>query len=283
MDVVSVLRRHGIQPSKGLGQNFLIDERILDRILEASDVQAEDVVLEVGPGIGLLTRRLAERASQVVAVELDRKMVAVLGDSLKGFDNVHVITADILAIDPIHELLTALGLDRDTRLSYKVVANLPYYITSAVLRHLLAASQRPGEMVVMVQREVAERIVADPGKLSLLALSVQVYGQPRIVSRVPAESFYPKPKIDSAILHVAMHAEPRVAADMLPLFFRVARAAFGQKRKQIHNSLTHNLHLPREVILAALETADIAPQRRAQALVVEEWVALARALAAAVR
>ena len=277
VDVKALLRRYGIQPSKGLGQNFLVDESVADRIVAASDLEPHDVVLEVGPGTGLLTRRLADRVAQLVAVELDRKMVKVLADTLRGRDNVRVVQGDILQIDFVAELMAVLELQEAASLSYKVVADLPYYITSAVLRRLLSARVRATLLTLMVQREVAERIVSGPGSLSLLAISVQVYGQAELVCLVPARAFYPQPKVESAVLRVRLYEAPRVPEADLPRFFRVARAAFGQKRKQLHNSLTHNLHLPRERVLAALAVAGIDSRRRPQTLGIDEWAELARA------
>jgi 16S rRNA (adenine1518-N6/adenine1519-N6)-dimethyltransferase len=279
MDVHEILRRHQIRPSKGLGQNFITDTHTLERIVAIGDVRADDVVLEVGPGVGLLTGLLADRAAQVVAVELDRRMVAVLQDTLAGRDNVHIIEADILETDPVDALLAATGRGSDEMPPpYKVVANLPYYITSAVLRHMLEARARPTRMVLMVQREVARRIVEQPGQMSLLAVSVQVYGRPRIALRVPAGAFYPRPKVDSAVLDIAVYPQAMVPEDERGRFFRVVNAGFAQKRKQLHNSLTHGLHLSREEVLAGLSAAEIAPDRRPQTLSIEEWMRLSRAL-----
>lgn len=278
METWSLLKRYQLRPSKGLGQNFLVDERVLDRIVEASGVGAQDVVLEVGPGLGLLTRRLAQLAGQVVAVELDRKMMAVLRETCAGLPNVHLVEGDILRIDPVQTLRASLGLAEDAPLAYHVVANLPYYITSAALRHLLSATVRPQRLTLMVQYEVARRIVAPPGELSLLAISVQVYGAAEIVFRVPAGAFYPRPKVDSAVLRIHVHAQPRVPPEELGWFFQVVQAGFGQKRKQLHNSLAHNLRLPQDAVLQALAQAGLAAQRRPQTCTVEEWLALARAL-----
>ena len=197
LDPRAVLRRYGIRPSKGLGQNFLIQGSIMERTVEASDISSDDVVLEVGPGVGVLTRLLAERARHVVAVELDDRLIPVLESELGSCENVTIVHNDILAINP------AEIVPMDEGLHYKVVANLPYYITSAVLRHLLEAELVPEQLTVMVQREVAQRIVAVPGNMSLLALSVQVYGKPRLALHVPAAAFYPAPKVDSAVLVIA--------------------------------------------------------------------------------
>lgn len=280
LDVVSLLRRHNIRPSKGLAQNFLVDEKVRDRIMEVSRLQPGDVVLEIGPGLGLLTRRLAQRAATVVAVELDRRMLPVLAETLQGCQNTHIVQGDILETDPVAELARAMGTRDLTKLRYKVVANLPYYLTSRVLRHLLGARVRPEELVVMVQREVAERIVAAPGRMSLLAISVHVFGRPEIAGRVSASAFYPSPKVDSAILHIKVYPSPRIADGEMAPFFRVVRAGFAQRRKQLRNSLMHNLHINRESVLSALSRAGVGAHRRPQTLTLEEWARLARALAA---
>jgi len=281
MDVLAILGRYGIRPSKGLGQNFLLDQRVIDRIVQASEVGPQDNVLEVGPGVGILTERLAEQGANVVCVELDRKMVAILKETLQGRALVHIVEDDILRIDPVDTLTQILGLPNAEELQYKVVANLPYYITSAALRHLLTARVRPQILTVMVQKEVADRIVAEAGNLSLLAISVQVFGTPERICRVPAGAFYPRPQVDSAIVRVRMLPEPRVPHEELASFFRVVTAGFGQKRKQLHNSLSHNLSLEHNLVLSALGRAGISPDRRPQTCSIEEWAALARALAPA--
>ncbi len=278
MDVRGLLRRYDIRPSKGLGQNFLLDAQVMERILEASDLGPEDIVLEVGPGLGLLTRRLAEKAAAVVAVELDRKMLAILGDTLAATPNAHVVQGDILQVDPAATISRVLGLASGETPRYKVVANLPYYITSAALRHLLGGRARPKSLTVMVQQEVAERITAAPGKLSLLAISVQVYGQAALVYHVPAHAFYPPPKVNSAVLRIDVYAEPQVPEEEMERFFRVVHAGYAQKRKQLRNSLAHALHLEAETVLAALAEAGVSPERRPETLSIAEWQRLARNL-----
>ncbi len=274
METLDILRRYGLRPSKGLGQSFLIDRGVLERIVEASHLTPDDIVLEVGPGTGLLTHRLAQVARAVVAVELDRKMFPILEETLRDCRNVHLVQGDILAVDPVAEITKALGMAEASTLRYKVVANLPYYITSAVLRHLLAARVRPEQLLVMVQREVARRIVASPGELSLLAISVQAFGAPEIVGHVPARAFFPRPKVDSALLRVRVYEQPKVPPEVQERFFRLVHAGFSQKRKQLHNSLAHALCIPHESVLAALAEAGIAPDRRPQTLSIEEWLRL---------
>ena len=190
-----LLRQFGFKPKKRLGQHFLIDEAVLERILSAAEVSPGDIVVEIGPGLGVLTEGLAKRGARVIAVELDSKLVALLKKRLAAFPDVKIIRADILKVTPrqlLQDNLTASELVR----GYKVIANLPYYITSPVLRHFLEAQPRPSEMVVMVQKEVGEAIAATPGKMSLLSVKTQFYSKPAIISYVPAASFYPPPKVD---------------------------------------------------------------------------------------
>lgn len=263
-----LLRRYGIRAKKGLGQHFLVDPNVLDRILEAAEVTPRDTVIEVGPGLGLLTQALAAHAGRVIAVELDRRMVAVLGETLAGRSNVEIVPADILQVDPAQ---LAGG-------PYLVVANLPYYITSPILRHFLEAARPPTRLVIMVQKEVADRIVAKPGALSLLAVSVQVYGTPRIVAVVPPSAFLPAPDVASAVLRIDVHAEPLIAPQEREWFFKVVSAGFSQPRKQLHNALAQALWFPPGGAAAALEAAGIDPTRRAQTLSIAEWQRLARAI-----
>jgi 16S rRNA (adenine1518-N6/adenine1519-N6)-dimethyltransferase len=278
LTVKELLRRYGIHPSKGLGQSFLQEEWVLERILQASDLGPEDTVLEVGPGLGLMTRRLAEGSAAVVAVELDRKMLSVLAETLAGYPRAHIVQGDILQVDPVATITQALGLPSGHPLRYKVVANLPYYITSAALRHLLGAHPRPERLTVMVQREVAERIRAEPGNLSLLAISVQVYGTVELVCEVPARAFYPAPRVNSAVLRIDVHPQPRVPEQQMERFFRVVRAGFAQKRKKLRNSLAHNLGLRTEGVSAVLAGAGVSPHRRPETLSIEEWQRVAQDL-----
>ena len=278
MDVRSVLDQWGLQPSKGLGQNFLVDQTALEEIVAAAELTPADVVLEVGAGTGTLTERLARGAGRVVAVELDRRLMPVLRSVLAGCDNVTLIQGDILALDPAALIGAAGGQPSASSLRYKVVANLPYYVTSAVLRHLLEASLKPQRMVVTVQREVAERIVAGPGQMSLLAVSVQFYGRPRLLFRIKPGSFYPAPEVESAVVRIDLHAAPPMHVQDTAAFFRVVRAGFSQRRKQLRNALSAGLRRPPEEVAARLRAAGVDPRRRAQALGLEEWARVARAL-----
>lgn len=269
-DVMQWLRRLGIDPKRSLGQNFLIDATHLDRIVAAAELTADDTVLEIGPGPGTLTARLAAQAGAVVAVELDDRLIGLLRAHFAAAPHVRIVHADILAVDP--PALLPVGTAE-----YKVVANLPYYITSAVLRKLLEATPPPRLAVVMVQKEVAQRICAQPGDLSLLAVSVHYYAIPRMVHQVPAGAFYPRPQVDSAVLRLETRPAPAVDVPAA-CFFRVVRAGFGQKRKQLGNSLAAGLGLSKATVIAALRAAGIDPARRAETLGLNEWGALCHAL-----
>ncbi|HKZ86712.1 MAG TPA: rRNA adenine dimethyltransferase family protein [Anaerolineae bacterium] len=305
-DVRDLLARFNLRPRKSLGQNFLVDDAALDRIVAAADLTPEDTVLEIGPGLGTLTRRLARAAGQVISVELDQNLIPVLRHTLAGYSNVELVHGDILELDPASLVGESLRGQTDhpttrprdhaatrppdypttrppdhptTRLpDYKVVANLPYYITSAVIRHLLEAPARPSRLILTVQLEVAQRLIAGPGDMSLLAVGVQLYGAPTIVTRIKAGAFYPAPKVDSAVVRIEVHAQPPAEVRDVDYFFAVVRAGFGQKRKQLHNSLRIGLSLPAEVVEAALAKAGIDAKRRAETLTLDEWAALANAL-----
>ena len=265
LNVPGLLRTYHLQPKKGLGQNFLVDPAALRQVVEAAEIGPTDTVLEVGPGLGSLTRGLAQAAGRVVAVELDAELFPVLQHVLKGFSNVTLVEGDILALNPA-ELVGAPG--------YLAVANIPYYITSALIRHLLEASIKPARLVLTVQKEVAARLCAEPDDMNLLALSVQVYGAPRSVAAIPAAAFYPQPEVDSSIVRVDLFPQPVIHADQLDTFFRLARGAFGQKRKMLRNSLSAALNLPAAGVSVLLESAGIDPMRRAETLYLAEWRAL---------
>lgn len=269
-----LLRKYGLRPNKSLGQNFLVDDSALLKITEAAEIGAGEAVLEIGAGLGSLTRHLASAAGQVIAVELDEKLIPALNDVLTPFENVRVIHGDILDLSP--DQLTS-NFQPPTS-NYLVVANIPYYITSAIIRHLLEANSKPRRIVLTVQREVAQRICASPGKLSLLALSVQVYGEPKIVGRIPAGAFYPAPKVDSAVVRVELFPEPKIPDPFISLFFQLAKAGFGQKRKTLLNSLSAGMAWPKQETRGTLENVNIDPQRRAETLSLEEWGRLARAV-----
>jgi 16S rRNA (adenine1518-N6/adenine1519-N6)-dimethyltransferase len=265
-EVRRLLDRLGLRAKKSLGQHFLVDKRVLHRIVSAAELTSEDTVIEVGPGLGILTKELARRAGRVIAVEADPNLASVVREVVADID---IISADILQTDPAL-LLASSGVE-DASPSYKVVANIPYYITSPILRHFLEASLKPSLMVVMVQKEVGEAIVAQPGRMSLLAVSIQFYGQPAVVDHVPARSFYPPPKVDSVILQIKVHQQPPVSVPQANRFFDVVRAGFSAPRKQLRNALAQGLGIPPKEAANLLERALIDPQRRAETLHLEEW------------
>jgi len=245
---------------------------VLGLILDAAELDSTDTVVEVGPGLGVLTGELAARAGRVIAVELDDRMAEALEKSLVTVENVTVVNGDILKMSPAALVQEAVGAGGS--LDYKVVANLPYYITSLVLRHFLEAAAKPRSMVVMVQREVADVIAAGPGRMSLLSVSVQFYGKPEVVEYVPARCFYPAPEVDSAILKIGVYAEPGVAVSDVAGFFGLVRAGFSASRKQLANSLAQGLGKPKAEAMSLLEESGIEARRRAQTLSLEEWARL---------
>ncbi len=268
----NVLYAHDMRPNKSFGQNFLVDRAVLQRIVEAAEITPDDTVLEVGAGTGVLTRELAKWARRVVAVELERNMLELLAETTADFSNVELVARNLLYLDPVQ----VFGQE-----PYKLVANLPYYITAPTFRHFLESANPPRLIVVMVQYEVAQRIVAEPGDLSLLGISVQFYGRPKIVAQVPARAFYPAPKVDSAILRVDLNDAENAPHKALTqeerdTFFRVVQAGFSEKRKQLHNALAHGLHSKDENVRALLKAAGVDASRRAETLSIEEWLRIAK-------
>ncbi|MBC7264226.1 MAG: ribosomal RNA small subunit methyltransferase A [Chloroflexi bacterium] len=262
----------GFRPDKALGQNFLRDERLLPRILAAAEISPDDTIIEVGAGFGVLTRALAERARRVVAVEVDRRLIPILEHRLSDLTNVKLVHADVLSISPVALLAP------ESPPYYKVVANLPYYITSPTLRHFLESEQKPTRMVVMLQREVAERIIAKPGDMSLLAVSVQFYARPKIIAHISRHSFYPPPEVDSALVRLDLYETPPYDVPEPGIFFDIVRAGFGQRRKQLRNSLARGLGLTTEQVVKLLNNCGINPTHRAEDLSLDEWACLSRAL-----
>lgn len=261
----SLLYAHQMRPNKAFGQNFLVDRSVLQHIIGAAEINAGDQVLELGAGTGVLTRELAKHARRVVAVELERDMLSLLAETTRHFANVELVERNMLYVDPAG----VFGLE-----AYKLVANLPYYITAPTFRHFLESTNPPRLLVVMVQYEVAQRIVAEPGDLSLLGVSVQFYGKPKIIAHVPARAFYPAPKVDSAILRIDLKDEVPLTSNQRDSFFRLVQAGFSERRKQLHNSLAHGLHRKDAVVQAWLSAASIDPARRAETLSIEEWLQL---------
>jgi 16S rRNA (adenine1518-N6/adenine1519-N6)-dimethyltransferase len=266
LDIHRLLRKYGLRPDHSLGQNFLVDQTGLDKVISAAQIAPGEDVLEIGSGVGNLTRLLAEIARQVVAVEIDKQLIPPLREVLGEYQNVRIIEGDILKLNP-SELMASEP--------YLVVANIPYYITSALLRHLLETQTPPKRLVLTVQREVAERICASPNQMSLLALSVQVYGHPAIVARLPAGAFYPPPQVDSAVIRVDLHRETGMPPEQLDLFFRLAKAGFSQKRKTLRNTLSGGMAWNKKQSEAILTQAGIATNRRAETLSLDEWKTLA--------
>ncbi len=260
-----LLRTYGLQARKGLGQHFLVDSGAVDTILNTAQLTREETVVEVGPGLGVMTDELAKLAGKVIAVELDGKLAGILKEKFGGAKQVEIINQDILKTD-----LAVLTGDRGTQ-AYKVVANLPYYITSAVIRHFLEATVKPSLLVLMTQKEVAQQITAPPGEMSLLSVSVQLYGEPKLVDIVPAGSFYPAPRVDSAILSIDVYPTARVGIDDVEGFFTLVKAGFSANRKQIINPLSHQLAMERPDVLALLAKAGIDYHRRAETLTIAEW------------
>ena len=260
--IPSLLKRYGLKPQKGLGQNFLSDPGSLQKVIRAAGIQPEDTVLEIGPGLGSLTHLIAQAASRVIAVELDSHLVGALEDILQPYPHVELIQGDILEVN-LNELFSEPG--------YLVVANIPYYITSALLRQLLEAKHPPARLVLTIQKEVAERICAEAGDLSLLALSVQVYGQPEIIDTIPAGAFYPAPKVDSAVVRVDIFPEPLIPRQHLDMFFSLIKAGFSQKRKTITNAISAGMRWDKATTEELLVKSSLDPKRRAQTLSMDEW------------
>ena len=248
---------------KSLGQHFLVDRRIVGRIIAAAGVSSEDHVVEIGPGRGILTRGLAAFAGRVVAIEMDEALAARLTLEFQGKDSVQVLTGDAREI--------ALDLLAPDGVPYKLVANLPYYAALPIVRRFLEASHKPRIMVFMVQREVARNMAAAPGDMSLLSVAVQFYGRPRIVSYIPPRAFRPVPKVTSAIVRIDVLEKPAVAVESERGFFTLVRAGFSARRKQLRNSLAHGLTAASDQADGWLGEAGIDPRRRAETLSLDEW------------
>ena len=265
LNIQPLLKHFHIQPRKSLGQNFLMEPAGLLKVIDAAELSGSEEVLEIGAGLGSLTYLLAQTCARVTAVEIDRHLLEPLAEALKPFTNVQIVHGDILELDPANLV---------SRENYVVVANIPYYITSAIIRHLLEASPKPSRVILTIQKEVAQRILARDSKMSLLSLSVFVFGEPQIAGTIPAGSFFPAPDVDSAVLRIRLHPEPLIPSSQLDLFFKLAHAGFGQKRKTLRNSLSAGLSLPTGEVEARLLKADIDPSRRAETLSMAEWAKL---------
>jgi len=262
LNVRDLLKQYGLYADKRLGQNFLQEPHALEKIAQVAEITPSDTVLEIGPGLGSLTRYLASKAQKVVAVELDEKLFPPLETVIAPYHNIQLVHGDMLGISPM-------GIINHN--DYLVVANIPYYITSALIRHLLESKLKPRRIVLTIQKEVAERICADPGDMSLLALSVQVYGQPRIAANIPAKAFFPAPKVDSSVLVIDIYSTPLVDENLLDIFFQLVKAGFSQKRKKLRNSLAGGMRQTPVETETLLQAAGIDPQRRAETLSIDEW------------
>jgi 16S rRNA (adenine1518-N6/adenine1519-N6)-dimethyltransferase len=251
LSIFEILKKYNIRPIKHFGQNFLIDEGILNKIIEAADIQKNDTILEIGPGLGILTLELAKRAKQVIAIEKDKRMCEILSEMLDAGNvkNVEIVNENILKITNNQFPMT----------NYKIVANIPYYLTSPLIRKFLETESRPEFMVLMIQKEVAQRICASPPKMSLLAVSVQFYADPEIISYVSKNSFYPVPKVDSAIIKIIPKTIPDIDTEK---FFKLVKTGFASKRKMLKNNLPK----------IDLEKLDLNPKVRAENLSTDDWI-----------
>ncbi len=274
---IEILQKYKFVFQKRFGQNFLIDPHVLEKIMGAAQIGPEDCVLEIGPGIGTMTQYLAEQAARVVAVEIDEGLIPILQETLKEYPNVTLIRADILKVD-IKELARQYGGDRPL----KVVANLPYYITTPIVMGLLEGGAPVESITVMVQKEVADRMQAGPGSkdYGALSLAVQYYAEPYIAANVPPNCFIPRPNVGSAVIRLTRHAVPPVHADDPALLFQIIRASFNQRRKTLVNSLNNSRELDctKEEAARALEYLGLGPSVRGEALTLEEFAGISNYL-----
>ncbi len=275
---IEILNKYKLVFQKKFGQNFLIDTHVLDKIIRAADITKDDFVLEIGPGIGTLTQYLCERAREVVAVEIDKNLIHVLADTLSPYDNVTVLNEDILKVD-----LSKLVEERNAGKPIKVVANLPYYITTPIIMNLFEAHVPLINVTVMVQKEVAERIQAGPGtkNYGALSLAVQYYAEPYIAANVPPNCFMPRPNVGSAVINLKLHEDPRIRVKNEALLFQIIRASFNQRRKTLVNGLNNfsGLSYSKEEILNALKEEGLMENIRGEALTLEQFGGLANRLA----
>jgi 16S rRNA (adenine1518-N6/adenine1519-N6)-dimethyltransferase len=273
-----VIRQHQFTLKKSLGQNFLIDENILNNIASAADIDEESYVLEIGPGAGALTQVLASRGKKVIAVEIDQRLEPVLKDTLQDFDNVSVHFGDVLKLD-LHQIINQ---ECPPGVQVKVVANLPYYVTTPILMKLLTDGLPIKTIVVMIQKEVAGRLQAEPGEKSYgsLSIAVQYLAEPKIVMTVPKTVFVPQPNVDSAVIRLDIRPEKKVKVDDETFFFKLVRASFAQRRKTLMNNLINNLYdkTQKEQLLEVLEQTGIDPGRRGETLTIEEFARLSDVL-----
>ncbi len=275
--IKAIQNKHGFKLSKSLGQNFLTDKNIIDKIIYSADITSQDLILEIGPGFGVLTKELAERAGKVIAVEIDKSLIPILEENLKDYDNVVLINQDILQTN-INQLLEQNRTQESQNYAnIKIIGNLPYYITTPILMKVLEDKVVAESITIMMQKEVAQRIMADPGSKAYGAISavVRYYCESFSVITVPASVFYPPPKVDSAVLRLDIRKAPPVSLKDEVLFFQVIKAGFGQRRKTLENSLTGVASLGKEEICKVLNTVNIDGKRRAETLSLEELALIA--------
>lgn len=274
-NTIAVLQKYNFVFQKKFGQNFLIDSHVLDKIVDAARITDEDCVLEIGPGIGTMTQYLAESAREVVAVEIDRALIPILQDTLSGYDNVTVLNEDIMKVD-----VGRIVRERNQGNPIKVVANLPYYITTPIVMSLLENHVPLRSITVMVQREVADRMQVGPGTkdYGALSLAVQYYTKPEIVAHVPANCFMPRPNVDSAVIRLTRYQEPPVEVQDEKYLFALIRASFNQRRKTLANGLANGMGIPREQVTAALEQMGLTATTRGEALTLEQFARLSNLL-----
>jgi 16S rRNA (adenine1518-N6/adenine1519-N6)-dimethyltransferase len=257
-----------IKAKKSLGQNFLKDDAVLQRIVESANLSENDTVIEIGPGQGVLTELLAQKCKKVIAIELDDRLIPILTEKFENNGKIEIVHGDVLKIN-FPELIEKYEI-RDTK--YKIVANLPYYITSPIIRLFLETQFPPNEMILMVQKEVAERICAKPGEMSILAVSVQYYAEPKYLFTVPKESFEPMPKVESAVIKITKDKEQETRNKQeIKKFFRIVRAGFSAKRKTLANNLSNGLQIDKKEIEDKLISLGFSKNTRAQELKVDDW------------
>lgn len=260
-----ILGDYGLSPNKTYGQNFLLDEIVLQDMVASANISKGDIVLEVGPGIGNLTKFLLENSKQVIAIEKDPQFVPILNSLKKKFKNFSYILNDALEVD-LHKVLP----EGD----YKVVANIPYYATGKLVQKFIQTDRKPLSMTLLMQKEVAQNIVATPGDLNLLAISVQLFADPELVEIVRAEKFYPPPKVDSAVIHIKLHSKQKYSIADEKKLFKILKACFSGKRKQIHNTLTKNLGLSKSEVEEILNSIKLDATARPQQLTIDNWLEL---------
>lgn len=285
--IQQIVNFYDLSPVKGLGQHFILDKDSLNKMTEAANLTESDLVIEIGAGLGSLTRELSQKAGKVIAIEKDPNLIRILPKINSDLMNVEYLEKNILSLDDSffeEKFSNWTGSvktnGREVPESYKIVSNLPFYITSAIIRQFLEASPKPEVMVIMIQKEVAERIIAGPPSESVLGISVKFYGEPEIVTKVNSNNFWPEPQVDSSILKITPYQAPKWEVKDTEGFFRLVKAGFRQKRKQLKNSLSHGLELSKDEASKILKSADIDPTRRAQTLSVEDWVSLHNELTA---